>query len=66
MNAPGFDPAPIVDFNELTAHQDFEVCERVQRGISSRAFTHGVYADKDDGAVRFAERYLSEIDAPTT
>lgn len=66
MNAPGFDPAPIVDFNELTAHQDFEVCERVQRGISSRAFTHGVYAAKDDGAARFVERYLSEIDAPTT
>ena len=64
LNAPGFDPTPIVDFNELTAHQDFEVCERVQRGVSSRAFTHGVYADKDDGAVQFVARYLSERDDP--
>jgi glycine betaine catabolism A len=66
IDAPGFDPQPVIDFNELTARQDFEVCERVQRGVSSRAFTHGVYADKDDGAVQFVQRYLAERDAAAT
>jgi Rieske 2Fe-2S family protein len=46
--ADGFDPSEIVDFVELVAHQDYEVCERVQRGIRSRAFTHGVLAEKDE------------------
>ena len=37
--APGFDPTPIVEFNELVAKQDNVVCERVHQGVSSRAFT---------------------------
>ncbi len=52
-----FDPLPVVEFSELVAHQDYEVCERVQRGVSSRAFTKGVYADKDSLAHEFNEWY---------
>jgi glycine betaine catabolism A len=58
MEAPGFDPAEIVEFNERVAWQDFAVCERVQRGISSRAFTHGVLAEKDAAVGSFVDRYL--------
>lgn len=57
MEASGFDPSDIVDFNELVAHQDFDVCERVQRGVSSRAFSHGVFVEKDSAAAAFVERY---------
>jgi glycine betaine catabolism A len=64
MEAPGFDPTEIVEFNERVAWQDFEVCERVQRGVSSRAFTRGVLAEKDAAVLDFVERYLATRDAP--
>jgi glycine betaine catabolism A len=64
MDAPGFDPTEIVEFNERVAWQDFEVCERVQRGVSSKAFTHGVFAEKDAGVVHFVDRYLVARDQP--
>jgi glycine betaine catabolism A len=57
VESDGFDPSEVVDFSELVASQDYEVCERVQRGVSSQAFTHGVYADKDSMAHEFNEWY---------
>jgi glycine betaine catabolism A len=57
---PGFDPSEIVEFVELVAHQDYVVCERVQRGVGSRAFPHGVLAEKDSLLDAFNERYLAE------
>jgi Rieske 2Fe-2S family protein len=59
---PDFDPGEIVAFSELVAAQDYAVCERVQQGISSKAFTRGVYAAKDDLLHEFNERYLAERD----
>jgi Rieske 2Fe-2S family protein len=55
---PAFDPSDVVDFSELVARQDYDVCERVQRGVSSRAFTRGVLAEKDDMIHRYNARYL--------
>jgi len=60
---PGFDPSEIVEFTELVARQDYVVCERVQQGVRSRAFTHGVYAEKDELPLAFNRRYLAERDA---
>ena len=57
--AAGFDPAPVVEFNELVAAQDNLVCERVQQGVSSRAFTHGFLTAKDDLVVHFTQHYLA-------
>ena len=57
--APDFDLTPVVDFTELVADQDYAVCERVQRGVTSRAFTHGVYAEKDGLLDQFNRRYLA-------
>jgi phenylpropionate dioxygenase-like ring-hydroxylating dioxygenase large terminal subunit len=59
----GFDPSEIVDFVELVAHQDYEVCERVQRGVSSRAFSHGVLAEKDELIGAFYSWYRDMMDA---
>lgn len=56
-----FDPSEIVEFSELVARQDYDVCERVQRGVSSRAFTRGVYADKDSMAHEFNEWYRAVL-----
>jgi Rieske 2Fe-2S family protein len=57
-----FDPSPVVDFSELVARQDFEVCERVQRGVSSSAFGQGVLAVKDEAVDVFVHRYLEARD----
>jgi glycine betaine catabolism A len=62
VDSPGFDPSEVVDFAELVAHQDYVVCERVQLGVKSRAFTNGVYAEKDDLPYRFTQRYLKARD----
>src|SRR5688572_2413415 len=44
---PAFDPTPVVEFNERVTRQDGDACERVQRGVTSRAFDHGVFPAKD-------------------
>ena len=60
--APGFDPSEVIEFSELIAHQDYTVCERAQKGVSSRAFTHGVYAEKDALPYAFNQQYLAARD----
>lgn len=56
--AEGFDPSPIVEFSELVGAQDNLVCERVQLGVSSHAFTHGVLSPKDDLVIDITKHYL--------
>jgi phenylpropionate dioxygenase-like ring-hydroxylating dioxygenase large terminal subunit len=58
---PGFDPSPIVEFNERVTQQDNEACERVQRGVTSRAFDHGVFPAKDSWVYGFDQRYLRDV-----
>lgn len=70
MAQDGFDPSDVIEFNELVLGQDNAICERVQRGVRSRAFERGVYAEKDGGPLEFDEMYkrvlgselLAEID----
>jgi glycine betaine catabolism A len=57
----GFDPSDVIEFNELVLGQDNVICERVQRGITSRAFRHGVYPDKDSGPRDFVQLYTSVL-----
>jgi len=38
------------------------MCERVQLGVSSQAFDHGVYPEKDKWVYAFNQRYLQERD----
>ncbi|HEX5087676.1 MAG TPA: aromatic ring-hydroxylating dioxygenase subunit alpha [Nocardioides sp.] len=59
---PDFDPAPIVEFNERVTRQDNEACERVQRGVTSRAFDHGVFPARDAWVHGFDQRYLRDVD----
>ena len=58
---PDFDPSPVVEFNERVTQQDAEACERVQRGVTSRAFDHGVFPAKDAWVHSFDERYLRDV-----
>ena len=59
--SPGFDPSEIVEFSELVGKQDYDVAERVQRGVSSRYFDHGVLAPQDHLIVDFLATYRSHM-----
>ena len=59
--AEGFDPSEIVDFSELVGKQDYDVSERVQRGVSSRYFDHGVLAPQDHLIIDFLATYRSQM-----
>jgi Rieske 2Fe-2S family protein len=56
---PAFDPASVVEFNEMVAAQDNMVCERVQQGVSSRLFQGGVLSPKDELVIGFVQHYLA-------
>ncbi len=58
--ADDFDPSAVVDFTELVLVQDNAVCERTQRGVASRSFDHGYFAERDSLCVEFTERYLAD------
>ncbi|MGZ6982878.1 MAG: aromatic ring-hydroxylating oxygenase subunit alpha [Ilumatobacteraceae bacterium] len=57
----GFDPSEIVEFSELVGKQDYDVSERVQRGVSSRYFDHGVLAPQDHLIVDFLATYRKQM-----
>ncbi|HET7305377.1 MAG TPA: aromatic ring-hydroxylating dioxygenase subunit alpha [Segeticoccus sp.] len=57
-----FDPAEVVEFNDRVTAQDNDVCERVQQGVRSRAFDHGVFPARDAYVHAFEQRYLQERD----
>ena len=56
------DPSPVVEFNERVTAQDNEACERVQRGVTSRVFDHGVFPAKDAWVHGFDERYRRDVE----
>jgi Rieske 2Fe-2S family protein len=45
---PDFDPSDVTTFWDRINRQDWTACERVQRGMSSRAYTHGWFAPMED------------------
>ena len=45
---PGFDPSDAVEFWDMVNRQDWQVCQLVQRGMTSRRFTTGFYAPMED------------------
>src|SRR4051794_31874134 len=61
LEDPTFDPSPVIAFNERVTAQDNEACERVQRGVTSRAFEHGVFPAKDSWVHEFDKRYLRDV-----
>jgi len=61
--SPDFDPASVVEFNELVGHQDYEVCERVQRGVASMAFSSGLLTAKDELVAEFIALYRTTLAA---
>ncbi len=62
---PGFDPSPTVELWDLISRQDWVVCERAQKGVSSRSYRSGVYPSKDRLLFEFNERWRRSMGRPT-
>ena len=64
MAADGFDPSDAIEFWDLTNRQDWEVCERQQRGTASRGYVAGRYSLMEDMVHAFdlmvADRYADD------
>ncbi len=63
MVSPAFDPADAVSFWDLVNRQDWQICERVQDGMTSRRFTAGYLAPMEEPSAdigRYVAARLSE------
>jgi Rieske 2Fe-2S family protein len=56
--APGFDPQPAIDFWDLTNRQDWELCANAQKGVASRFYVPGPYAEIESQLAAFDREYL--------
>ncbi len=63
MEKSDFDPSDAVEFWDLVNLQDWEICERVQQGISSRMHEHGFCAPMEDLTLDI-RKYVSERIGP--
>jgi Rieske 2Fe-2S family protein len=60
---PTFDPSDAGDFWDMVNRQDWAICESVQRGMSSRAYTHGWFAPMEDDSADIRRWLLPRLDA---
>lgn len=54
---PNFDPSDAVDFWHQTNQEDWEMCQRSQAGIQSRAYTPGPYSNLESVLAAFDREY---------
>jgi len=57
IEGPNFKPDPVVELWDLISKQDWEVCQRAQTGVGSRAYSTGVYPRQDRFLYWFNEEY---------
>ncbi len=60
---PGFDPADMADFWDLTNRQDWALCERAQLGAGSRGYRPGPYQAAEDCVHTFDHWYAERLAA---
>ena len=59
--SPGFDPSDAVSFWDLTNRQDWQISELTQRGVASRAYVPGPYANAEGLLAAFDRHYLAAM-----
>ena len=59
INDNEFDPSDARDFWDLTNRQDWNICEKVQRGMQSKTFKKGYYGKMEDENLDI-RKYISE------
>jgi len=60
-----FDPSDAVSFWDLVNRQDWKICESVQRGMASRAFTGGYFAPMEDLSLDIRHWYEARMADPS-
>jgi Rieske 2Fe-2S family protein len=59
-----YDLSKLMPFWQLTSEQDWEICERQQRGVNSRAYIPGPYSTyKEYNVDAFVRWYLKQLEA---
>jgi glycine betaine catabolism A len=59
-----YDLSKLMPFWQLTSEQDWEICERQQRGVNSSAYTPGPYSTyKERNVDAFVRWYLAQLQA---
>jgi Rieske 2Fe-2S family protein len=58
---PAFDAADAHDLWDLVNHQDWAICESVQRGMSSRSYRHGWFAPMEDESLDIRRWLLPRV-----
>ena len=61
MTKSTFDPKDAVEFWDLVNRQDWAICERVQKGISSRVHKFGYYAPMEDPSLDIRNYILERL-----
>ena len=61
--APDFDPSDAAELWDLVNRQDWAICESVQRGMSSRAYTHGWFAPMEDDSADIRRWLLPRLES---
>ncbi len=62
--AADFDPSDAGELWDLVNGQDWAICESVQRGMSSRAYTHGWFAPMEDDSADIRRWLLPRLERP--
>lgn len=57
-----FDPSDAADLWDLVNRQDWAICEAVQRGMSSRSYTHGWFAPMEDDSLDIRRWLLPRLE----
>lgn len=58
---PDFDPGDVVGLWDRVNRQDWLACERVQRGMASRAYDHGWFAPMEDDSADIRTWYAAAM-----
>lgn len=61
ISDPDFDPSGAIEFWNMTNSQDWEVSERAQLGISSRAYSPGPYSELESMIAAWDREYLAAL-----
>jgi Rieske 2Fe-2S family protein len=61
IGEPDFDPSDAADFWDVVNLQDWNICERVQRGMHSRPFETGYYAPMEDMSLDIRQYVSSRL-----
>lgn len=61
VGSSSFDPSDAGDLWDLVNKQDWAICESVQRGMSSRSYTHGWFAPMEDDSADIRRWLLGRL-----